>query len=179
MLFRSIASYLSLERLFERDIARDIRSTKIRRPTGLAVVRSGPAPRSGASSFAKRSFKQQAKLVVGEALASPPQPQEWPLKPWTPRFLHPAEAPAAIFKKNAPKPRWVYILSGGKKWQEKFPRPLLEVTKVFFCAPEALQERSGSDFVGPGVCVRVLLGFMSFLERFGAFKMPPGRSPEP
>ena len=24
-----------------------------------------------------------------------------------------------------------------KKWQENFPRPLLEVTKVFFCAPEA------------------------------------------
>ena len=34
-----------------------------------------------------------------------PQPQEWPLKPWTPRFLHPAEAPAAIFKKREPKCR--------------------------------------------------------------------------
>ena len=43
--------------------------------------------------------------------------------------------------------------------------------KSFFCAPEALQERSGSDFLGPETCVRALLASMSFVGRFLAPKM--------
>ena len=45
--------------------------------------------------------------------------------------------------------------------------------------PEALQERSGSDFGGSGTCVRAVLASSLFLDRFLAPKMVPGRPPEP
>ena len=83
-----------------------------------------------------------------------PQPQEWPLKPWTPGFLHPAEAPAAIFNKNAPKPRCavprappppgggVSVLRGAKNATEiRLGRPRARPKFLFF-APGGLQERS-------------------------------------
>ena len=67
----------------------------------------------------------------------------------------------------------------GEKWSEHSAWALLEVTKVLFWAPEALQERSGSDFWSPGTCVCALLASSSFFERLEAQKMNPGRLPEP
>ena len=48
---------------------------------------------------------------------------------------------------------------------------LLEVPKVVFWAPGALQERSGCDFWTPDACVRALLASRLFLEGFLAPKM--------
>ena len=67
----------------------------------------------------------------------------------------------------------------GEKWPGNSSWALLEVTKVLFWAPEALQERSGSDFWSPGTCVCALLASSSFFERFEAPKMSPGRLPQP
>ena len=120
-----------------------------------------------------------------------PQPQEWPLKPWTPRFLHPAEAPAAIFKKNAPKPRgaapgdpppagWGVSFEGGKKWLENFPRPLLEVTKVFF-APRRLSKSAREAILRLLECARARSSLLAcFWSGFWFQKCPPGgpRNPE-
>ena len=53
----------------------------LRRPTGLAVLRSRIAPRSGASSFTKRSFKQQACLLLEKLQLLPPAPESGPSNP--------------------------------------------------------------------------------------------------
>ena len=47
---------------------------------------------------------------------------------------------------------------------------LLEITKVFLGAPEALQERSGSDFEGLGAGFCALLASRSIFGRFLAPK---------
>ena len=125
----------------------------IRRPTGLAVVRSGPAPRSGASSFAKRSFKQQAKLVVGEALASPPSPGEWPLKPWTLDFCTPPTRKQRFSRKMLkiqgalrpapPLTGWGFGFENGKKWLGNCLGAALGASKVVFRFPEAPKSALG------------------------------------
>ena len=53
----------------------------------------------------------------------------------------------------------------------KFSQAALGSYQSCFCAPEALQERSGSDFVGPETCVRALLASMSLVGRFSAPRM--------
>ena len=100
-------------------------------PAAHGPRRCETRPRSTQWSFKLREAKLQTTslLVVGEALASPPSPKSPPKKTWTPRFLHPAEAPARFAKENAPKlrgaecppplpPGGVYVLRGGGNWLE-------------------------------------------------------------
>ena len=73
----------------------------------------------------KLRFKQQAKLVVGEALASPPSPGEWRLKPWTLDFCTPPRRQQRFSRKGSqnagaehgvPPPPGVGVgFEGGKK----------------------------------------------------------------
>ena len=117
-------------------------------------MRSGPAPRSGASSFAKRSFKQQAKLVVGEALASPPSPGEWPLKPWTLDFCTPPRRQQRFSRKGSqnagaehggpPPCRGGRVgFENGKKWLGNCLGAVLGASKDFFRTPEAPKSALG------------------------------------
>ena len=108
-----------------------------------------------------------------------------------PRFLHPAEAPAAIFKKNGPKPRGTapgdppprggaVSFEGGKKWLENFPRPLLGVTKVF-CRPRRVSKSARGAILGvpERACARSWLA-ACFWNGFWLQKWCPGgpRNPE-
>ena len=117
-------------------------------PLASPLCDNSPAPRAELQASRSEAFKTTSLLVVWRSFSFSPRPREWPPKALDPRFLHPAEAPAAISRKNAPKPRGAEPRApppgggcqfyGGMKPISKFPLwPPRAPSNNFFWAPEA------------------------------------------
>ena len=100
------------------------------------------------------SFKKYSQKVLPELPKSSQNVSKVPPGAPRPGAPGPGEAPGAS-RRRPREASWGAHLD--KKFPENWAWALLEVTKVLFWAPEALQERSGSDFLESwNMCLRAL-----------------------